>query len=69
MSAYHRDLQWLAEFILKVMRKNDSIEVLNFNDQVWVGNKFDWSRRRTLAALDKQEYKKGRVQDLHYTRP
>jgi hypothetical protein len=60
MSAYHKDLPWLAEFILKVMKKNDTVALLNFNDQVWSGNNFDWSRRRTLAALDKMEYRQGK---------
>lgn len=61
MSRYHGDLPWLADFILKVMRKNDSVELLNFNGQVWPGNKFDWSRRRTIAALEKNEYGGGRL--------
>jgi DNA-binding beta-propeller fold protein YncE len=60
MTGYHKDLPWLAEFILKVMRKNDSIELLNFNEQVWAGNNFDWSRRRTLSAIEKMEYKNGK---------
>jgi len=60
MSSYHKDLPWLAEFILRVMKKNDSVELLNFNEQVWPGNNFDWSRRRTLAALEKMEYGNGR---------
>ncbi len=60
MSSYHKDFPWLAEFILKVMKKNDTVELLNFNDQVWPGNNFDWSRRRTLAALDKMEYRNGK---------
>lgn len=60
MSRYHKDLPWLAEFILKVMKKNDNLKLLNFNEQVWSGNNFDWSRRRTLAALDKMEYGNGR---------
>ncbi len=60
MSVYHKDFPWLAEFILKVMRKNDKVELLNYNEQVWQGNNFDWSRRRTLAALEKVEYKSGK---------
>jgi hypothetical protein len=42
------------------MRKNDSIKVVNFNDEVWVGNRFDWSRRRALKALKEREYGAGR---------
>lgn len=60
MSGYHKDIPWLAEFILRVMKKNDSVEILNFNEQVWPGNSFDWSRRRTLAAIEKMEYGNGK---------
>ncbi len=60
MRQYHKDLPWFADFILKSMRKNDSIEIVNFNDQVWTGSGFDWSRRRTIAALSKEEYGSGR---------
>lgn len=57
---YRGDISWLAEFILKKMRKNDSIEVINFNNESWVGNKFDWSRRRTLKALKERDYDEGK---------
>jgi hypothetical protein len=57
---YHGDIPWVAEFILQKMRKNDSIKVLNFNKEYWVGNKFDWSRRRTLKALRVREYGGGK---------
>lgn len=60
MSGRHKDLPWLADFILKSMRTNDSVELVNFNDQVWIGSGFDWSRRRTIAALEKQEYRPGK---------
>lgn len=60
MRQHHKDLPWFADFILKSMRKNDSIEVVNFNDQVWKGSEFDWSRRRTLNVLSKDEYRGGR---------
>lgn len=58
--SYHGDLPWAAEFILQKMRKNDSLEVLNFSDDPWVGNKFDWSRRRTLKALKERNYGGGK---------
>ena len=58
--AYHNDITWVAEFILKMMRKNDSMKVLNFNKNSWVGNRFDWSRRRTLRALRAREYGEGK---------
>ncbi len=57
---YRGDLPWTAEFILQKMRKNDSLEVLNFNRETWVGNKFDWSRRRALRALKEREYGEGK---------
>ncbi len=57
---YHGDLPWTAEFILQKMRKNDSLEVLNFNRESWVGNQFDWSRRRALRALKQREYGEGK---------
>jgi len=56
MRRSHNEVPWFADFILKSMRKNDSIEVLNFNDQVWKGSDFDWSRRRTLDVLGKEDY-------------
>jgi len=60
MSVHHSELQWFAEFILKSIKTNDRVKLINFNDEVWVGNNFDWSRRRTLSAIDKGEYKKGK---------
>lgn len=60
MNSRHKDLPWLSDFILKSMRTNDSIELINYNDQVWIGSGFDWSRRRTIAALEKQEYRPGK---------
>lgn len=57
---YHTEMPWVAEFILKKMKKDDSIQVQNFNTDNWIGNKFDWSRRRTLKALKKRKYKKGK---------
>lgn len=60
MRRTHKDLPWFADFMLKSMRKNDSIEILNYNDQVWKGGEFDWSRRRTLDALGRDVYGKGK---------
>ncbi|MCL2155846.1 MAG: VWA domain-containing protein, partial [Leptospirales bacterium] len=51
---------WFAEFILKSIKTNDRVKLINFNDEVWVGNNFDWSRRRTLSAIEKNEYKSGK---------
>ncbi|MCU0821285.1 MAG: hypothetical protein MUC95_02285 [Spirochaetes bacterium] len=59
-SGYHNELTWISDFVLKKMRKNDSIKVLNFNKDVWTGNNFDWSRRRTISALQKKSYEQGK---------
>ncbi|TFH40741.1 MAG: hypothetical protein E4G96_06920 [Chrysiogenales bacterium] len=59
-AAIHNDYPWAIDFILTKMRKNDSIKVTNFNDGTWVGNDFDWSRRRTLRAVKKRDYGKGK---------
>jgi len=57
---YRNDLSWAADFVLKKMRKNDSVKVGNFNSDYWASNKFDWSRRRTLRYLRKGRYGKGK---------
>ncbi|MBN1498236.1 MAG: VWA domain-containing protein [Spirochaetes bacterium] len=57
---YRGDLPWTAEFILQKMRKNDSLEVVNFNRESWVGNRFDWSRRRALKAIRERDYGEGK---------
>ena len=61
MSQYHNELSWLSEFILKKMLKNDVIKIQNFNDEIWEGNKFDWSRRRALKAIKEKKYSSGKV--------
>ncbi len=58
--AHHNDIPWVSEFILKKMRRNDSIKLLNFNRDHWVGNNFDWSRRRTLRAIRERVYGRGK---------
>jgi len=60
MQPYHGDLPWVADFILKSMRTNDKIQLINFNNQVWVGNNFDWSRRRTLSSISQRDYGNGK---------
>ncbi len=60
MREYHNDIPWLADFVLKKMKKNDSVKVMNFHSTVWQASPFDWSRRRTRRALQKREYKEGR---------
>ncbi len=56
---FHNELPWVSEFILRKMRVNDKIKVLNFNRDFWTGNAFDWSRRRTLKALQERRYGQG----------
>ncbi|MCP4138635.1 MAG: VWA domain-containing protein [bacterium] len=60
-SGYHNELPWVADFVLKKMRKNDAVRVMNFNSKTWQGNEFDWSRRRTIKALRKREYGRGKI--------
>jgi hypothetical protein len=60
MEPYHNDLSWFADFVLKKMKKNDSVELINFNKDVWTGSNFDWSRRRTLEAVRKRDYSQGK---------
>ncbi len=55
--ANHGDLPWVSEFIFQRMRKNDSVKVVNFNRDYWTGNDFDWSRRRSLKAVEANEYR------------
>jgi DNA-binding beta-propeller fold protein YncE len=57
VSAHHNEMPWVSEFILERMRKNDSIKVMNFNRDFWTGNDFDWSRRRSLQAIGKKDYR------------
>ncbi|MGQ9843860.1 MAG: VWA domain-containing protein [Spirochaetota bacterium] len=57
---YHNDVPWLAEFILQKMHKNDKLKIINFADDTWVSNPYDWSRRRALKALKTFDYGKGR---------
>ena len=59
-TGYHNEIPWVSEFILKKMKKNDRLKVLNFNDDYWTGNDFDWSRRRALRALREREYGNGK---------
>ncbi len=60
MSGYHNDIPWVAEFVLKKMRKNDSLKVAGFNDDYRTENDFDWSRRRALKALKARSYGEGK---------
>ena len=45
------------------MKKNDSLQVLNFNKDAWVGNDFDWSRLRAIKALRVRSYSEGKAID------
>ncbi len=57
---WHNDMAWVSEFILKKLHKNDRLKVINFNNHIWTGNKFDWSRRRALRAIKKRKYNSGK---------
>jgi len=60
MRGYHNDIPWVSDFILKKMKKDDSVKVINYNSTYWAGGPFDWSRRRTISALRKRSYAKGK---------
>jgi DNA-binding beta-propeller fold protein YncE len=60
---YHNDIPWISDFILTKMKKNDSLQLLNFNKDAWVGNEFEWSRLKTIKALRKRNYSDGKAVD------
>ena len=62
-SGFHNEIPWISDFILKKMKKNDSLQLLNFNKDAWIGNDFDWSRLRTIKALRKRDYSEGKAID------
>jgi len=67
MSSRHGDIPWVADFILKKMRKSDRVMVMNYNSRIWEGANFDWSRRRTMKALGERGYGGGnRLGDALY---
>ncbi len=53
-------MPWLTTFLLNKMYAKDRIQVINFNNRVWLGNKFDWSKRRTIRAMKKFSYANGK---------
>jgi len=56
-----KEVAWASDFILKKLHKNDSVKVLGFNSDYWIGNNFDWSRRRALKALESGNYASGKA--------
>ncbi|MCL1911814.1 MAG: hypothetical protein FWG13_06385 [Leptospirales bacterium] len=56
----HNELTWFADFYLTKMYRNDSVKVVGFNRDCWGESKFDWSRRRTLEAVKKDDYGPGK---------
>jgi len=56
----HKELPWFADFYLTKMYQNDSVKIVGFNSDCWGETKFDWSRRRTLEAIKKDEYGRGK---------
>ncbi len=57
---FHNEIPWVSDFILKKMKKNDSIKLINFNSDYREVTGFDWSRRRTLRALRRRNEKSDR---------
>ena len=57
---YHKNMQWVSDFILKNMHKNDLLKVMNVNSDYWTGSDFDWSRRRALKAVSEQNFAPGK---------
>ena len=60
---YHNDIPWVSDFILKKMKKNDAVQLLNFNKDAWVANDFEWSRLKTIKALRDRSYSGGQAID------
>ncbi len=58
--AFHGEMPWAAEFILRKMHTDDRIKLINFSGDFWAGSDFDWSRRRTLEALREKRYENGK---------
>ncbi|HEY1406259.1 MAG TPA: hypothetical protein VF857_06605, partial [Spirochaetota bacterium] len=56
-----KEIPWAADFILKKLRKNDAVKIVGFNKDYWVGNNFDWSRRRALKALSEDTFANGKA--------
>ncbi|MDA3900168.1 MAG: VWA domain-containing protein [Spirochaetes bacterium] len=51
MQNWSDELIWSADFILKEMKRSDSVKVLDFTDDYSVASDYDWSRRRLLKSL------------------
>ena len=56
MQNFQKELANAADFILKKLEKSDRVKVLNVNSKVWTGNKYDYSRLRTLEALKENKF-------------
>ncbi|MFW6366770.1 MAG: VWA domain-containing protein, partial [Spirochaetota bacterium] len=56
MKQWHDELQWSADFYFKNMTVEDRVRIVNAGVRDWVGNDFDWSRRRAQQALRQQRY-------------
>lgn len=57
----HDKLGWAADFILSSMRKNDRARMIDFSSDVSEGNPFDWSRRRALQSINRENYSSGKA--------
>lgn len=60
MEKWRDELLWSADLILREFRRNDSVKVLNFNDDYYTANDYDWSRRRTMKAMEDKKFAGGR---------
>jgi len=60
MAQYHNDIPWALNFIMKKMKRNDRLRIINFHNNIWESLPYDWSRRRALRALKKRNYRKGK---------
>ena len=57
---FHSKFAWASDFFLRKMLKNDSVKILNVNEDYWTGNNFDWSRLRSLKAVNDPTFGAGK---------
>lgn len=50
------EVEWSATSLLNEFTKDDRIMVINYNSDYWVSNKFDWSVRRSIRAINEDDY-------------
>jgi DNA-binding beta-propeller fold protein YncE len=57
---FHGKMTWASDFFLRRMHKNDQVKILNVNNDYWTGNNFDWSRLRSLKAIEDKTFGEGK---------